>query len=146
MSRLHGACLCGAVRFEYEGPIHSLQACHCQRCRKFYGTAFGPIAVVDRGGFTYTQGEDHVRAYASSENVNRYFCRTCGSPLPIVEAWDPRVGVPLGLVDGDLGRVIDTHVFVGSKACWHRITGDGVQHEAWPPGEDMDARRRDLAE
>lgn len=146
MSELSGSCLCGAVEFNYSGPVHSLQACHCKRCRKFYGSAFGPIAIIDREGFAFARGEESIASYASSERVNRYFCRTCGSPLPMVEEWDPLVGVPLGLIDGDLGQVIDSHIFVGSKASWHEISGDGAQHEAWPPGEDMDERYRDLIE
>jgi hypothetical protein len=100
---MRGSCLCHAVTFEFDGAIESLQACHCSRCRKFYGGAFGPIAIVRRVNFSYLSGEDFIASYPSSERVNRYFCRVCSSPLPLVEDWDPLVGIPLG---GSLVRAV----------------------------------------
>jgi hypothetical protein len=142
--KISGSCLCGSVRFEFTGVLRSLQACHCSRCRKFYGGAFGPVAIVDRDGFSYMSGEDNIASFRSSERVNRYFCRTCGSPLPLVEPWDPLVGVPAGLLDDDPGRPIDSHIFVGSKATWYSIADAAPQHDEWPPDEDMNARFESL--
>ncbi len=141
---MRGSCLCQAVTFEVNGPVQSLQACHCTRCRKFYGSAFGPIAIVAAIDFAYTAGEDSIESFASSERVNRYFCRTCGSPLPIREDWDPLVGIPLGLLDDDPGQEISSHIFVGSKAPWYEITEDVPTHAEWPPNEDMEERFRTL--
>jgi hypothetical protein len=144
MPCLRGGCLCGSVTFEIDGPIHSLQACHCSRCRKFYGSAFGPIAIVDSGSFAYRSGEECIASFRSSERVNRYFCRQCGSPLPIAEPWDPLVGVPAGLLEDDPGQLISQHIFVASKAPWHEIPDTAVQHAEWPPDQDMDERYEDL--
>ena len=141
---MRGSCLCQAVTFEIAGPIQSLQACHCKRCRKFYGGAFGPIAIVQRAHFSYSSGEELIASFPSSERVNRYFCRICSSPLPIVEDWDSLVGVPLGLFDDDPGRMIEEHIFVGSKAPWYEISDKAPAHHDWPPNEDMNERFRDL--
>jgi hypothetical protein len=146
MPDFRGSCLRGAVAFEYTGPIHGLQACHGLRCRKFYGSAFGPIAIINREGFAFTSGNERIRSFPSSARVNRYFCRTSGAPLPVEEEWEPLVGVPLGLVEGDLGQVMGRHIFVGSRAPWCEVAGDGVQHEAWPPNEDMNERFGGLIE
>ncbi len=35
-----GGCLCGYVRYEYDGEIGSANYCHCQDCRKTTGSAF----------------------------------------------------------------------------------------------------------
>jgi len=136
MADLRGNCLCGAIAFEYTGPIHRLQACHCLRCRNFYGSGFGPIAIINREG---------LASCPSNKPVNRYSCRTCGSPLPMEDEWDPLVGVPLSLVEEDRGQVT-SHIFVGSKAPWHVLAGDGAQHEVWSPNKDVDERFRDLTE
>ena len=137
MADLRGNCLCGAIAFEYTGPIHRLQACHCLRCRKFYGSGLGPIAIINREGFA---------SYSSSERVNRYFCRACcGSALPVEDEWDALVGVPLSFVEEDRGQVT-SHNVVGSKAPWQVLAGDGAQHEVWPPNVDMDERFGDLIE
>jgi hypothetical protein len=143
---MRGSCLCHAVTFEFDGAIESLQACHCSRCRKFYGGAFGPIAIVRRGNFSYLSGEDFIASYPSSERVNRYFCRVCSSPLPLVEDWDPLVGIPLGLLDDDPQQKIGSHIFVGSKAPWYELSSDVPTHEEWPPNEDMKERFRTLNE
>jgi hypothetical protein len=78
MADLRGNCLCGAIAFEYTGPIHGLQACHCLRCRKFYGIALGPIAIINREGFASSP---------ASERVNRYFCRAGDGAQH--EVWPP---------------------------------------------------------
>lgn len=144
VERLSGSCLCGSVRFEFTMPLHSLQACHCSRCRKFYGGVFGPIAIVDRDGFSYTSGEENITSFRSSERVNRYFCRVCGSPLPLSEPWDSLVGVPAGLLDDDPGQGVDSHIFVAFKAPWYSIEGEAPQHAEWPPDEDMNMRFESL--
>jgi hypothetical protein len=146
MPEFRGSFLGGAVAFEYTVPIYGLQACHCLRCRNFYGSAFGPIAIINREGFALTSGNEHIESFPSSERVNRSFCRTCGVSVLVEEEWEPLVGVPLGLVEKKLGQVMGHHIFVDSKAPWYEVAGDGVQHGAWPPNEDMNERFGGLIE
>jgi hypothetical protein len=141
---LTGACLCGAVRFQVAGPVLQLHNCHCSECRKAYGAAFGTVAVVEAKHFAYLSGADLIGAYKQSERVTRYWCKQCGSRLPIAEPWDPLVGIPAGLLEGDPGRRPDFHIFVGSKAPWWTITDKAPQYEAWKPGEDLNERAEDL--
>jgi hypothetical protein len=35
-----GGCLCGAVRYEYDGELGPANYCHCADCRKCTGSAF----------------------------------------------------------------------------------------------------------
>jgi hypothetical protein len=141
---IRGSCLCGGVQFEVRGPVTELSNCHCSRCRKAYGSAFGAIAVVAREHFVYVAGEELIVAFQSSDRVNRYFCRRCGSPLPIREDWDPLVGIPAGLLDDDPGCKPTSHIFVGSKAPWWDITDSAPQYEEWSPGQDMNERFAEL--
>jgi hypothetical protein len=48
MARLSGHCLCGAVRFEVEGPIRGVGMCHCSKCRRVSGTN-GNAQFIVRG-------------------------------------------------------------------------------------------------
>jgi hypothetical protein len=98
------------------------------------------VAVVENRAFSYLTGEDQIRSYPQSERVTRYFCGRCGSPLPMVEEWDPLVGIPAGLLDDDPGLRISSHIFVGSKAPWSEIADSLPQYEEYPPGEDMNER------
>lgn len=137
---IRGSCLCSSVKFQISGDVIELGICHCSQCRKAYGAAFGSVAVVAREDFSYIGGEDLVRSFAQSARVNRYFCGRCGSPLPMVEAWDPLVGIPAGLLDDEPGVSASSHIFVGSRAPWWEISDSLPQHETWPPGEDMNER------
>ena len=141
---IRGGCLCGGVAFEVSGEIVELGNCHCSQCRKAYGGAFGSVAVVAREHFAYLAGEELIRSYRQSERVNRYFCGRCGSPLPMLEPWDPLVGIAAGLFDDDPGARISSHIFVASKAPWWEITDSLPQHDAYPPGEDMNQRAAKL--
>jgi hypothetical protein len=141
---IRGRCLCGEVAFEIAGEIIELGNCHCSECRRAYGAAFGTVAVVAREHFAYVSGESRVRVYRQSERVNRHFCDSCGSPLPMVEEWDPLVGVPAGLLDEPLDARISSHIFVGSKACWSEIHDTLPKHQAWPPYADMNDRAANL--
>lgn len=141
---IQGRCLCGGVRFSITGPIAELSSCHCSECRKAYGAAYGTVAVVAREDFSYTTGEERIRRYRQSERVNRYFCSDCGSPLAMIEEWDPLVGVPAGLLEGDPGIRMTNHIFVASKPDWSEIGDSAPQHDEWPPGEDMNERAGNL--
>ena len=134
---MRGRCLCGLVRFQATGPVRELSHCHCSQCRKAYGSAFGTIAIVEAKHFSYLAGRDFIASYRQSERVTRYFCRNCGSRLPVTESWDPLVGIPAGLLDGDLGPIPSAHIFVGAKASWWEITDSAPQHKEWKPGEDF---------
>ena len=48
---VRGGCLCGAVRFEFDGPIDELELCHCPRCRKATG-----FDVLGRGPGPWRRG------------------------------------------------------------------------------------------
>lgn len=137
---IHGSCLCGEVTFELSGDVMELANCHCSECRKAYGAAFGTVAVVEKEHFKYAGGEELIRSFPQSKRVNRYFCGRCGSPLPMVEDWDPLVGIPAGLFDDDIGTRVSSHIYVGSKAPWWEITDTVPQHDEYPPGQDMNER------
>jgi hypothetical protein len=143
---IRGGCLCGGVGFEVIGSALDMVSCYCSRCRKAYGAAAGTIVVVNRSDFKYLRGQDLIVPAQSSACVNRPFCSKCGSRLPILEEWDPLVGIPAGLLEGDPGIRNSKHIFVGSKAPWWKI-GDGApRHQDWPPGEDMDRRFENITD
>lgn len=127
-----GACLCGALRFEVEGPFHGLMHCHCSMCRKHHGAPFATFVGAARSGFRWISGEDAQLAYASSAQGVRRSCPTCFAVAPTLAG--DQVYVPAGNLVGDLGDAGGMHVFVGSKAPWHTIADDLPQHDTVPPG------------
>jgi hypothetical protein len=127
-----GACLCGALRYEVEGPFQNLMHCHCSMCRKHHGAPFASFVSANARGFRWLSGEDAACEYPSSLAGRRRFCQTCGSVAPAGAG--ELVFMPAGNLLGDLGDAGGMHVFVGSKAAWHTIGDELPQHETVPPG------------
>ena len=129
-----GNCLCGALRWEIDGPLSAMMHCHCSMCRKSHGTLFATFAIAPLASFRWQAGEDHVKNYRSSANGVRAFCPTCGSAAPGTMPEMGIVFVPAGNLQGDPGIRPQRHIFTGSKSPWYEITDDLPQDEAYPPG------------
>ncbi len=136
-----GTCLCGAVRYEIDGPFSFMGHCHCSMCRKSHGSLFATWAAAPLSGFRWISGEDAVETYASSAEGHRAFCRHCGSVTPIVTG--DMIVAPAGNLEGDLGISPQLHMFVASKPDWDEITDDLPQYPGWPPGLDMPSVERE---
>ncbi|MEM1351152.1 MAG: GFA family protein [Pseudomonadota bacterium] len=78
LQRLHGRCLCGAVKITVDGAhVPQPGACHCRMCQRWSGGIFmcfeaAPDAVTIEG---------EVACFASSSFSERAFCPKCGSHL-----------------------------------------------------------------
>ena len=59
-STLKGSCLCGGVAYELSPPFVFFHYCHCSRCRKSSGSAFGTNVMVKANQFRWTRGEKLV--------------------------------------------------------------------------------------
>ena len=129
-----GSCLCGKVQYEVRGELGPGYYCHCQRCRKASGSAFGTNAMIDSKDFVVTAGQESFKGYTASTGLTRYFCAECGSPITSVRASQPEVTrVRLGTLDTPVAKPPMGHIFVGSKAAWDMIHDDLPQYEARPP-------------
>jgi hypothetical protein len=88
---LTGGCLCGGVRYRYEGEVRDANYCHCEDCRRVSGSAFGVSVPVEAAGFAIVKGEPrgYTSAGESGRSVTRFFCPDCGSPLFTVPPLHP---------------------------------------------------------
>jgi MOSC domain-containing protein YiiM len=137
---LTGSCLCGAVKVRVDGKLGPVVFCHCTRCRKAGGSAFGANASV-RARYLALEGREWLREYESSRDVFRAFCSRCGSPVYSRRTAEPEnFRLRLGLLDGDPGRRPLAHGFVDSKAPWYEIHdelpryGAGIAPDGRPEG------------
>ena len=126
-----GSCLCGAVRVEVQGDLHTPDACHCSQCRRWSGHIWASTDVP-RDRLTL-HGEDQIRWFQSSDKVRRGFCGTCGS----VMFWDPparaSLAVAMGLFDRPTDTRLGVHIFTADKGDYYRIDGDDTPQEPSPP-------------
>jgi hypothetical protein len=132
--RLRGGCLCGGVRFEIDGPLHSARYCHCTRCQRRTGTAASAQARLDASRLSFLAGEDLVRAWQPPDGFAKLFCSLCGSSLFSRDPQSPAaMSVRLGVIDGDPGIRPELRQHVASAATWEPIPDDGLPRYPGPP-------------
>lgn len=128
-----GSCLCGQVKYSFDVEPRALVACHCSRCRKATGSAFGTFALVPKDHFAWTAGSEHIATFASSTHARRLFCRECGTTLGSLSDHRPTfMHVAAGTLDESPKMSVELHAHVASKAPWHQILDDLPQHAAEP--------------
>ena len=117
-----GSCLCGEVRYEYEGLPDGMVNCHCSRCRRQTSAAYGTFVFVAESAFRWTGGPESIVDYKMPEAdiKGTAFCRHCGSLVPRLR--DPGgMQVPAGGLDADPGVKPAVNIFTGSKAPWSAL-------------------------
>src|ERR1043165_4816645 len=97
------SCLCGDVRWEAAGPFEFMSHCHCSRCRKSHGAAYGTYINARTENFRLITGQENIVRYESTPGMFRPFCKRCGSVVPDGVPWFGRVGMPAGNFDSDPG-------------------------------------------
>lgn len=123
---LKGSCLCNAVQFELTTLTGPFELCHCNRCRKTSGSAFLAAVGVRREHFRWLRGRDQVQTFTlpivrEPPAYRSCFCKHCGSPMPDPTDDSPVFEVPAGVLEGDLQRTPDKHIFVEHRATWFQI-------------------------
>lgn len=121
----HGSCLCGDVQFEISGAIQDIVCCHCSECRRAQGSAFATNGNVLSEDFKFISGENQLNVYPASENLKKYFCKKCGSPVMSKFRDKPQyVRIRVGSITSNISERPVAHVFVASKADWDVIPSD----------------------
>lgn len=123
VANLVGGCLCGAVRFSYQGALGgdmgAVTVCFCASCRKAQGLA-AAVAPVRASGFDVTEGRELIREYQSSPGKWRAFCGACGSPLYSRKADLPdRLRLRLGALDAPPSDLrVDALIHMADRPDW----------------------------
>jgi hypothetical protein len=131
---IQGHCECRRVSYEADCEVSDFSHCHCSQCRRLHGAAYATFAGVEAGKFRYLSGKEDLKIYASSDDHKRVFCGNCGSNiLTSVDAYPDELYLSMGAVNGNPSLPEAYHIFVGSKAPWHEITDDCLQHDEDAP-------------
>lgn len=117
--RHRGGCLCGAVRYEVEGALRPVLACHCDMCQRTHG---GPAYYTSAENARFRLVEDEgLDWYRASDIAARGFCRRCGASL----FWKPKAAdytaIACGSLDPPSGVETVGHVFLVDKGDYYEI-------------------------
>jgi hypothetical protein len=99
---LKGGCLCGAVRYQWQGESVWASYCHCPDCRKATGGPYTVGVVVDEADLTILAGKPkgYTKTADSGRWITRQFCPECGSPLfTIGQSCPGMVSIKAGSLD-----------------------------------------------
>jgi hypothetical protein len=96
-----GRCLCGAVRYEVDGPLRDVILCHCVECRRWHGHVCAATSVAsDALRFVSDAGLRWIDSPESDAHARRGFCGECGSSL----FWDAPDRETISIAAGTLDQ------------------------------------------
>jgi hypothetical protein len=112
-----GGCLCGALRFDVDGPPKWTSYCHCASCRRHTGAPVSAYAGFEADKVRFTKGT--LARFASSEGVQRGFCAACGSTLTYEGArWPTEIHLHVGAFDDPEPFAPQGHAFAEERVSW----------------------------
>jgi hypothetical protein len=116
-----GACFCGQLKFEFDGPSLWCAHCHCTMCRQTHGAAFVTWVGVAEDNFRLTD-ESTLKWFESSENARRGFCSQCGSSVFFNSTqWPGEIHIARAAIAGEIDRQPQVHVFWDSHVDWASV-------------------------
>lgn len=78
---VEGQCLCGAVKYHYDGEIEKSIVCYCKHCQMAQGAILGWNSALQKSKFEITRGIKFLKEYFHTPDKARVFCQECGSPV-----------------------------------------------------------------
>ena len=134
-----GHCLCGAIRYRFEGQPNWQAHCHCESCRRATSSPFTSFFAVSHDNLHWS-GEP-AASYQSSPGVFRSFCPRCGSPIAYQSNERTKEIDLYALTLDDPSRFAATvHVHWNEHLAWLHLN-DGLPRHSTPrkmsPAEDF---------
>jgi hypothetical protein len=120
MARIYkGGCLCGAIRFEAEGPPLKPHSCSCKLCQRHSGAVMLHWVEFPAEKVKWTGLDGKPSTWRSSDYSSRSFCKTCGSTLGAIDD-KPVVAMVLGSFDSNNRRELapEFHSYAAKQPRW----------------------------
>lgn len=116
-----GGCQCGAIRYRAEEPRDRSSVCYCRMCQKAGGSPF--MAFV-RFRASQVSWSTLPAVFASSNLVERGFCRNCGTPLSYRLVTGPNVSLTIHSLDEPGAVQPEMSFSAATQAAWCRSLAD----------------------
>ena len=121
-----GGCQCGAVRYRAEEPRDRSSVCYCRMCQKASGAPF--MAFV-RFPARQVQWSRPPAVFASSNRVERGFCRDCGTPLSYRQVDGPNISLTINSLDDPESVRPELSFSADAQVSWCRALADLPKRE-----------------
>jgi hypothetical protein len=133
-----GGCLCGAVRYTLSSRPVSINACHCDDCKKLSGATHLLMLTALAADFSH-QGQTDVFAKKADSGrvVMIHRCAQCGTRLWHVPQLGPQyVLFAAGTLDDSSWAIPTTHIWTSRATSHERFEPDALIVEGQPPDRD----------
>lgn len=128
MVKRGGRCLCGEVRYEYEGPENWQGYCHCESCRRSTSSPIATFFGVPRNAYRFTGRTPAV--YESSPGVRRHFCDRCGTPMAYdADRFPHEIHFYAASLDDPENFAPKFHVHCAQQLPWFEVKDTLPRHE-----------------
>jgi len=114
-----GACACGAVRFEFQGPARPVIACHCNTCRRTSGHYWASTQVYESD--LVMIADAGLKWFRSSDFARRGFCGECGSSLFFQRDDAGRISIAAGSLEAPTGLRLVEHIGTAEAGDYYGI-------------------------
>ena len=120
-----GRCLCGAGRYEVDGPLRDVELCHCRACRRWHGHVCAMTAAPAEGlRFVSDAGLRWIDSPESAAHARRGFCGECGSSL----FWDApdrdTISIAAGTLDEPTGLRTTFQIYTAYAGDYYELDPD----------------------
>lgn len=118
-AQLSGGCACGAVRFQIDGPVRPVIACHCGTCRKTSGHYWA--ATTTYRDNLHLVADRSLKWFKSSDFAQRGFCGQCGSSLFYQRNDSDCISIGAGCLDAPTGLSMPEHICTAEASDYYAI-------------------------
>jgi hypothetical protein len=116
---IQGGCLCGQIRYLITCEPIDATMCHCSDCRRSCGATSVAWITVPVQHFSFTRGKP--ARFASSKNVERTFCPTCGTSLTYkIDRRKHEIDITTGSLDDPESYPPTQDAYCRDKLSWVR--------------------------
>jgi hypothetical protein len=124
MTVTRGRCLCGEIKYEFDGKPKWVGYCHCESCRRQTSSLVAAYLGVKVDQFDYLEGTPAT--FESSPGVWRYFCGKCGSPMAFTDdqRFPGEVHLFIGSLEHPEAFKPTLHGYCDEKIPWFEVHDD----------------------
>ena len=132
-----GGCICGAVRYQVNGALRPVIACHCEQCRRFSGHFVA--ATATRKAYFQWLKVDGLKWYSYQSGLRQGFCQECGASLFFEDEQGERISIAAGSLDQPHDLKLVAHIFAAEAGDYYQfdanvpISMDGTHWVQLPP-------------
>ncbi len=133
--QLDGGCQCGAVRYRVTGAPVMAAICHCSMCRRASAAPVVAWAMFQESQVCFTKSAP--KTYASSQEAERGFCGTCGTPICFKAEYIPGlIDITIGSLDRPDSVKPEFHYWYSEHLGWVDFADGLPRHPEFPPADE----------